>query len=103
MLDLGPNERDALIPATSGKLRLLGEKAIPGMNRITKVLLGGSDHRVDVQIATGAVAREGMDCIGGTHVQACRIVRCVYRDGAQSEVACRPRDADGDFTAISDE
>ena len=86
MLDLWTNEGNALLATAAGKFRLLGQKPIARMDRVTARVFCRLDNRFDIKIRPGTDARQRMGLIGHPGMQAGGIVLGKYRNAADAEV-----------------
>ena len=76
-----PDERQSGIAACGGKVLVLGEKAVAGMDRVGARLAGGVDDRIDPQVALARRVRaDRQRLIGHPHVQRATIAIGIHRD-----------------------
>ena len=98
------NKRQAILVAVAHKARLLGEKAIAGMNCLSSRLYGTGEHGIVVEVALGKTrAADAIRLVGKLHVQRVRIGRGVDGDGLDAHIAARADNTDRDFAAVGDE
>ena len=100
----GPDEGDVALRAHPRELRILGEEAVPRMNRIGAGDLGGGDDGWNMQVT--ARGRRGADAhrfVGEANVQRAGVGLGVHGDGRDAELAARADDAQRDLAAIRDE
>ena len=98
------DEDDSGRGARLGEARLLGKKAVPGMDRLgARAFRGGEDlHRVQIALARGSRAQAHC-LVALLDVQGALVGVGVHGDGAGSERARRAGHAAGDLTAVGDE
>src|SRR5205807_5313317 len=86
------------------EIRLLGEEAVTGVNRLRAAPLRGVDHllRVEVALARGRGA-DPHGLVALFDVQRALVCLRVDRDGAHAHLARRASDAAGDLAAVGDE
>ena len=98
------NKRQAILVAVAHEARLLGEKAIAGMNCLSSRLHGTGEHSIVVEVALGKTrAADAIRLVGKLHVQRVRIGRGVDGDGLDAHIAARADNTDRDFAAVGDE
>jgi hypothetical protein len=78
-----------------GELGVLGQEAVPRVDRVGAGLLGGPNVLLRVE-----VPRDLDDLVGRPRVQALAIVGRSHRDRADAALAASPEDADGDLAAV---
>ena len=99
-----PDEDEIAVGASLRELRLLGEKAVSGMDGTSAGPLRRRDHLLAVEIAlAGGRGPEPHGFVGRLHVQSVRVCVRIDGDGLDAERACRPRDAAGDLATVRDE
>jgi hypothetical protein len=98
------DENEAALLDPLGKIGVLGQKTVAGMNRHRVGDLGGADDRRHVQIALGGGWRADADgFVGQTHVFEFAVHRGMHGDGADAEFPAGAQDAQGDFAAVGDD
>ena len=98
------DKRQAILVAVSHEARLLGEKAIAGMNCLSSRLYGTGEHGIVVEVALGKTrAADAIRLVGKLHVQRVRIDRGINGDGLDAHIAARADNTDRDFAAVGDE
>jgi hypothetical protein len=74
------------------------------MNGVAAGAAGDVDQLVDAEVTLARRCRpDGIGFIGQADVEGSAIGFAEDRDGADSKFAAGPQDADGDFSAISDQ
>ena len=99
-----PDEDEAARGADLGEMRVLGEEAVAGMDRVRPRHLGGRDQARDVVVRLGC--RRGADAHGlvrQPHVEAVAIRFAEDCDGRDLELAAGADDAERDLAAVRDE
>ena len=98
----GTDELDARFLTGPGKVPVLAEEAIAGVDGVRTVLFGQGDDPGDVQIGTqGAdVLADQVGLIGRGAEETVGIFVGVDGNGLQSQVMAGPEDAHGDLTAV---
>ena len=103
-LGRGTNKRQTVLVAVAHEARLLGEKAIAGMNCLSSRLYGTGEHGIVVEVALGKTrAADAIRLVGKLHVQRVRIGRGVDGDGLDAHIAARADNTDRDLAAVGDE
>ena len=97
------DEDDAFLDTAPGQRGVLAEEAVTGMNGVASGRLGGSDHRLDVEIGPRAAAGDFVGRVCGADMHRLRIVGGMDRDGGEPGIARRARDTDGDLAAVGDQ
>ena len=98
------DKRQAILVAVAHEARLLGEKAIAGMNCLCPRLHGTGEHGIVVEVALGKTrAADAIRLVGKLHVQRVRIGRGINGDGLDAHIAARADNTDRDFAAVGDE
>src|SRR5262249_49507278 len=98
------DERDPLVRADLGEVRVLGEEAVPGVECVRPSLQRRADQARDVQVAAPDGWRADLDSlVGELHHGRLRVRRRVHRDGLDPELAARARDAEGDLASVRDQ
>ena len=98
------NKRQAILVAVAHEARLLGEKAIAGMNCLSSRLYGTGEHSIVVEVALGKTrTADAIRLVGKLHVQRVRIGRGINGDGLDAHIAARADNTDRDFAAVGDE
>ena len=98
------NKRQAILVAVAYEARLLGEKAIAGMNCLSSRLYGTGEHSIVVEVALGKTrTADAIRLVGKLHVQRVRIGRGINGDGLDAHIAARADNTDRDFAAVGDE
>ena len=99
-----PDERQSFLLHALGELRVLGEKAVAGMNRVGARLFRGGDDRFDVEI--GLERRRRADAhgfVGLQHVEAPAVGFGVDGNDGKVELVAGADDAHRDLAAIGDQ
>ena len=73
------------------------------MHRVAARLLGGGDHRGDIEIGGGALALERDRLVDAPDMQGRGVVLGIQADGGDAELGGGLGDADGDLAAIGDQ
>ena len=103
-LGRGTNKRQTVLVAVAHEARLLGEKAIAGMNCLSSRLYGTGEHGIVVEVALGKTrAADAIRLVGKLHVQRVRIGRGINGDGLDAHIAARADNTDRDLAAVGDE
>ena len=98
------DKRQTVLVAVAHEARLLGEKAIAGMNCLSSRLYGTGEHGIVVEVALGKTrAADAIRLVGKLHVQRVRIGRGINGDGLDAHIAARADNTDRDFAAVGDE
>ena len=98
------DEDDAGRLASGSEIRVLGEEAVTGMDRLRAALLCGVDDPRDVEIALARRGWADQDrFIGRRDMQRMSIGLGINRDRADTEALCRAHHAAGDLAAIGDQ
>ena len=100
----GPDELDVAAAADLGKVGVLGEKTIAGVNRLHIADFGGADHAVDFEIAIGALG--GTQAIGFVRQIEIPFAAVGFAEdghGFDAELAAGTNNTECDFAAIRDE
>ena len=98
------DKRQAILVAVAHEARLLGKKAIAGMNCLSSRLYGTGEHGIVVEVALGKTrAADAIRLVGKLHVQRVRIGRGINGDGLDAHIAARADNTDRDFSAVGDE
>ena len=102
-----PDERDPVVAAGPGQVRVLREKPVPRMDRIDAMLLGDGDDRCDVQVPLdrlAAVRRPDLvRLIGLEAMQREAVFIGVNRDRPQPQLGGGAEDADGDLGPVGNQ
>ena len=98
-----PHERDPLLPAAPRELRVLGQEAVAGMDRVAAGLLRRRHHPLDIHVGRRSrpVQRDRLRRAPG--VQRCRVVAGVDRDRLNAQLLGRPHDPNRDLAPIGDQ
>lgn len=96
-----PDEDDARRLAGADKIRVLGQKAIAGMDGIHALRLGNGQDRV--RIHEGVMVGKLNARIGQPHMERIAVANLVQSHGADAHLAARTDDAYRDLAAVSDE
>ena len=97
------DEAQARGGAGLGEVRVLGQEAVAGMDRVAAVLGRDRDDLIDVEIGARAGARERDHLVAPTGVQRRRVVLGVDGDGGEAVLGRGAQDADRDLAAVGDE
>ena len=100
-LGLRTDENDAGPPAPSGKIRILRQEAVSGMNRIRPVFESHLNNSVDIQITLPGLSRTDtirLICIH--HMPGRPVGLGEYGDGPYLHLLARPHHSDSDLAAI---
>jgi hypothetical protein len=90
--------------AGAGKLGVLREETVTGMDCIGAAAAGGVDDRRDIQVGLLHRGRADVDgFVGHLHVQCIGVGIAEYGDGAVAQRLGGALDAAGDFTAVGDQ
>src|SRR5262249_22630758 len=97
-----PHELDAARSAGTGKLGILGEEPVPGMDRVDLLLPRELDDRGDVQIAADRLARlaDRIGLVGLEAVDREPVLVRVDRHCPDAELVGRSEDPDRDLASI---
>ena len=102
--DLGrrADERDARFLAGAGERRVLGQKAVAGMDRIHAAAFGKVDDSRDVQIRCqrAFVLADQVGLVRARAVQAVGIFLRIDGNRAQAQIIARAENAQRDLTAV---
>ena len=99
-----PDEDDAGVDAGLGKVGILREEAIAGMDAVGARRFSHRDQFIDAQIAVGSGrGTDDVRLVAQPHVQGAGVRRRIDRDGAQAEPPRCAGNAAGDFAAIGDQ
>ena len=102
-LGLGADEYKAALFDAFGKVGVLGQKAIAGVDGHRVGDLGGTDDGRHVQVAQRRGRRPyAHRLVGQQHVLEVVVGRGVHGDSLDVEFATGPQDAQGNFAAIGD-
>ena len=96
------DEGDARLAAQIGKVGVLGQEAVAGMDALGADALGQRDDRLAVEIAVAALA-DLMRLVGEAGVQRAAVGRRRQRDRPQAEPPRGARHPAGDLAAIGDQ
>ena len=101
-LDFRADERHARRFARAGQFRILGQKAIAGVDRIDVVLAADGDQIFDVEIRADRFARLAnlVRLVGLEAVQGVPVLVRIDRDRADAQLMGGAEHADGDFAAV---
>ena len=100
----GADEDDPRVRAAAGERGVLGEEAVPGMERVAPRLPARGQHRVDVEVALRGGRRPDRDrLVGETDVNGVPVGLRVDGDRRDLELAQGAENADCDLTAVGDE
>ena len=87
-----------------GELRVFGQKAVAGVDRIGMNDLGGRDDVGDIQIAVGRGRRPDAHCfVGQADVHRIDVRSRMDRNGLDSHLARRAVDAQRDLATVGDQ
>ena len=103
---LGPraDEGDAVVGADLGEERILGEKAVAGMDRVGAGLQRGADDVRDVQVALAGMGRADVHrLVGEAHGGRFGIGGRVDRHGLDPQLAAGARDPERDLAPVGDQ
>ena len=104
MLGLGADPLDIMGLDDFGEMRVFGEEAVAGMDRVGAADFGGGDDRRDRQIAVGGGRRADADrLVGEPDVHRVGIGGAVHGDGLDAEFLGRPQYAKRNFSAIGNQ
>jgi hypothetical protein len=93
-----------VITADLREVRVLGQEAVAGVNRIDVRDLGGTDNSWNVEVALVAVRRPDADgFVGKTHIGGVPVGLGVDRHGLYAELTTRPDDPEGYFPSIGNQ
>ena len=98
------DELDLTVAAHPGKLGVLGEEAVPGVDGLGAGHLGGADQAIDPQIALGGGGRANADLVVG-QVEIGRAAVGFAEDGHgfDAQIVTGADDPQGDFASIGNE
>ena len=83
--------------------RVLGEEAVPGVDRLGAGALRDLDEFVDVEVTERRRSRpDQVGFVGHAHVERVAIGFGVDRNGCNVHLACRADDTDRDLAAVGD-
>ena len=98
------DEANARRLARLRKLRVLGEKAVPGMNGLRRSVNGRGEQRALIEIALPSRSRSESDRdIGGRNVEGTPVGVGVHGDSAQPQPLRGPHDPAGDLASIGNQ
>ena len=101
---IGADPDQAGIDDGAGKLRPLGQEAVPRMHGIGAGAFGDADQLFDVEIGfRRAAAGETIGLVGQVHEQRIHIRIGINRNRGDAVVAAGADDADGDFATIGNQ
>ena len=102
---LGPraDEGDARVGAGGCEVRVLGQEAVAGMDRVAVRIHRPPDDTFDVEVRGHAAAIQGDRLVGDPQVESVRVVLGVHRDGVDAKIHRRAGDAHRDFAAVCDQ
>ena len=104
VLGLRADEDDLVRLHDVGEMRVLGEKAVAGMDRVRARDLAGRDDRRDVEIGLARRRRtDADDFVGEPHMHGVRIGRRMHRDGRDAHLLAGAIDAERDLAAVRDQ
>ena len=92
------HEHDPRDGAGAGELRVLGEEAVAGVDRVGPARAGGGEDLVEVEI--GVDPHGG---VGGGDVRGRRVLGGVDGDAGEAERTHAAEDAQGDLAAVGDQ
>src|SRR5207245_11366378 len=93
-----PDERDALVRADLGEVRILREEAVPGMDRVGARLQRRADQARDVQVAAPDRGRADLNgLVGEADDGGLGVGRRVDSDALDAELAAGARNAGPDL------
>ncbi len=88
----------------AGKVGVLGEKAVAGVNRLSTGGLGRGDDRLNPQITLTRPRPTQVDrLIGAAHVQGVAVGIAVYRHSGDTQLARGAHDAAGNLAAVGNQ
>ena len=104
-LDARADEDDAGVADGAGELRVFGEEAVAGMDRVDLVFAGQGDDAGDVEVGADRFAglADAVGLVGLEAVQGEAVLVGVEGDGANAQLVGRAEDADGDLAAVGDQ
>ena len=98
------DEADAARPADLGERRVLGEEAVPGVNRLGVRDLGGRDQLRDVEVALAAVRGADADAlVGQPHGERSGIGGRMGHHRPDAHLPARAQDPEGDLPPVGDQ
>ncbi len=98
------DEGDALGLERFGEDRVLGQKAVAGVDRLGAAAARGGDDRVDPEVALGRRWRANRDrLVGHAHVRRVEVRLRADRHGRDAQPAAGPDHPAGDLAAIGDQ
>ena len=104
MLGLRADEGDVVLGEDLGEARVLGKKAVAGMDGVGAGDLAGGEQRGNVEIAVARRRRADADAfVGEPHMHGVGIGGRMHRDGRDAELLAGAQDAQRDLAAIGDE
>ena len=98
-----PHEGDALLGAAARERRVLGQEAVARMHGVAAGRLGRFDHRLDVEVAARAGARQRLRLVRPAHVQRRRVVGRMHRHRHDLQLPRGAHHPDRDLAAVRDE
>ena len=101
----GADELDAGGLAGAGKVSVLGEEAVAGMNRVYVVLLGDLDDAGDVQVGPkgGLVLADEIRLVGSRTETAVEIFLGIYGHSPDLEIMAGAENAHGDLATVGNQ
>ena len=98
------DERDPLVGADLGEVRILGQEAVARVERVGAGLPRGADQARDVQVAAARRRRADLNrLVGEAHDGGLGVGGRVDGDGLDAELAAGARDAQRDLAAVRDQ
>ena len=103
-LGRGTDEVDLATAADFVEVRVLGQKAVAGMNRLHVADFGGADHAIDLAVAVGALGRpDAIGLVGQLEIGGASIGFAEDGHGFHTQLAASADDAQRNLTAIGDQ
>ena len=98
-----PDKGEIGIGTAAGKLGVLAQKAVSGMDGVAASLLGRLQDSVDVQIGSGSGLGQGVRHVRQAPVQRFGVVLRKHRHRAHAQFRGGAQDADGNLAAVGNQ